>query len=124
MNESLANCPRPDASADALAAAAQKAVQATIQAGAAALIAEPWRVERIIRGAETMTFQELAREVARRRALPPPADFNRALALAQLARALQRPGFAACWSERLRLNGPHHCVTQRKLAASSTSPPL
>ena len=33
--------------------------------GRAILIAEPWRVARIIRGAETMTFDELAAEIAR-----------------------------------------------------------
>jgi hypothetical protein len=32
--------------------------------------------------------------------LPPAADFNRALALKQLARALDEPGFAAAWSRR------------------------
>jgi hypothetical protein len=81
---------------------AEKAIQAAIQAGAAILAVEPWRVARIIRGADGMTFQELASEASRRRALPPPADLNRALALAQLLCALERPGFAACWAEHAR----------------------
>ena len=81
---------------------AEKPIQSAIQAGAAILAVEPWRVGRIIRGADGMTFQELATEASRRRALPPPADLNRALALAQLICALERPGFAACWAEYAR----------------------
>jgi hypothetical protein len=81
---------------------AEKAIEAAIQAGAAILAGEPWRVARIIRGADGMTLQELAAEVSRRRALPPSSDFNRALALAQLSCALNRPGFAAGWAEHAR----------------------
>lgn len=82
----------------ALASSASAAVEAIIEAGAARLIAEPWRVNRIICGAERLTLEQLRTKLAWRRALPPPADFNRALALAQLARALDEPSFAATWS--------------------------
>jgi hypothetical protein len=79
---------------------AASAVEAIVEAGAGLLIAETWRVARIIRGADRLTFEDLAAEIARRRALPSPADFNRALALAQLARAVERPAFAASWTRR------------------------
>ena len=89
----------------ALASRAAAAIEAVIEAGAARLIAEPWRVNRIIRGAEGLALEQLRAKIAWRRALPPPADFNRALALAQLARALDKPSFAATWSsERTRSN--------------------
>jgi hypothetical protein len=83
-----------------LASLASNAVESAVRAGAALLLAEPWRVSRIIRGAEALTLEDLLAEVARRRRLPPAADFNRALALKQLARALDEPGFAAAWSRR------------------------
>jgi hypothetical protein len=86
-----------------LAGRAAGAVGAIIDAGAKLLIAEPRRVGRVIRGAEQMTLDELAAEAARRRVGPPPADFNRALALAQLARALETPDFAAAWARRIAL---------------------
>ncbi len=85
-----------------LAFGAAAAVEAIVETGAALLIAEPWRASRIVRGAESLSFEALRREVARRRALPPPADFNRALALAQLARALDREAFAAAWARSRR----------------------
>jgi hypothetical protein len=84
--------------AQPFAAEAASAVEAVVEAGAKRLIAEPWRVARIVRGAEAMTFQELAAEAARRRALPPNPDFNRALAFAQLSRALKSPAFAASFA--------------------------
>jgi hypothetical protein len=90
----------------ALASRAAAAIEALIEAGAARLIAEPWRTNRIIRRAEGMTHDQLRTEVARRRALPPPTDFNRALALAQLARALDQPGFAAAWSSSRATSRP------------------
>jgi hypothetical protein len=109
---------------------ASGAVEAVVRAGARLLAAEPWRVGRIIRGADALTLQELAAEVARRGRLPPAKDFNRALALKQLTRALQQPEFIAGWSAwRANAESPgaggstHSCLTQRKLAASSTSPP-
>jgi hypothetical protein len=80
------------------------AIDAVIEAGATTLVAEPWRADRIVRGAERLTLDELAKEAARRRALPPPADFNRVLALAQLSRALEKSAFARSWgAQRLRL---------------------
>jgi hypothetical protein len=81
---------------------AENSIETVIQAGATILAVEPWRIARIIRSADGMTFQELATEVSRRRALPPSADFNRILALAQLACALERPGFAASWAKHAR----------------------
>ncbi|HLW90324.1 MAG TPA: hypothetical protein VKS78_03355 [Roseiarcus sp.] len=81
---------------------AKAAVEAVIVAGAKLLIEEPWRVSRIIRGADAMTFPELAAETKRRRALSSPADFNRALALGQLARALEAPAFVVAWRKRAR----------------------
>jgi len=86
--------------AETYAAEAAGAVEAIVDAGAKLLIAEPWRASRIVRGAGDMTFQELAAEAARRRALPMNADFNRALALAQLSRALKSPAFAASFAAR------------------------
>jgi len=77
---------------------AAAAVEAVVATGAALLVAEPWRASRIVRGAESMPLDALRAEVARRRALPPPADFNRALALAQLVRALDDEAFAAAWA--------------------------
>ena len=81
-----------------LASRATAAVEAVIEAGAALLIAEPWRVNRIIRGAEGLTLEQLRAKIAWRCAPPSPADFNRALALAQVARALDEPSFATMWS--------------------------
>lgn len=83
-----------------LAIRAAAAVEAIVETGAALLIDEPWRASRIIRDAESLSFEALRNEVARRRALPPPADFNRALALAQLSRALNLEAFAAAWALR------------------------
>src|SRR5581483_9877427 len=80
-----------------LAVRAAAAVEAIVETGAALLVAEPWRANRIVRGADGLSLEALRNEVARRRARPPPADFNRALALAQLARALDRDAFAAAW---------------------------
>lgn len=97
---SLSGPPVPLASAERYDAAAASAIEAIIEIGARLLIAEPWRVARIIRGAHAMTYSELTAEAARRRALPPPSDFNRALALAQLARALEAPSFAAAFASR------------------------
>jgi hypothetical protein len=82
------------------AAEGRAAIEAIVEAGARLLIDEPWRVGRIIRGADGMTLRQLADEATRRRALAPPTDFNRALALAQLNRALEAPRFALAWSER------------------------
>jgi hypothetical protein len=88
--------PAPQFNGD-FASRAAEGVEAVIEAGAALLVAQPWRVNRIIRGAESLSFDELAGEAARRRALPPSSDFNRALALAQLGRALKRPAFQEAW---------------------------
>jgi hypothetical protein len=77
---------------------AASAVAAVIDAGAKVLVAEPWRAERIIGGAEDMTFHELSAQFPRRRA--PFADLNRAIAFAQLGRALASPSFRSAWDAR------------------------
>jgi hypothetical protein len=79
------------------AATADSALASVIDAGAAILLEQPWRVARVIRGARAMTFDQLA-EAARRPRATPPADFNRAIALAQVARALKSPAFRAAWA--------------------------
>jgi hypothetical protein len=103
------------AGARALASCAAAAVEAVIEAGAARLIAEPWRVSRIIRGADGLSLEQLRIAVRRRRALP-YADFNRALAFAQLARALDQPSFAAAWSSNRTRSDP---PTRQILPAST-----
>jgi hypothetical protein len=90
--------PDPSLLGSRTAALASGAVAAVIDAGAKILIAEPWRAARIIRGAEALTFDELATHFARRRAAP-FADFNRAIAFAQLGRALESPYFRTAWDE-------------------------
>lgn len=77
---------------------ASEAFGAVVEAGVAVLLAEPWRIARIIRGAQTMTLHELAAEIARKRRAGPPVDINRAIAFAQLARAAKSPGFAEIWA--------------------------
>jgi hypothetical protein len=85
-----------DAQATTLAASA---VAAVIDAGAKILVAEPWRAGRIMAGAEEMTFDELSAQFARRRRAP-FADLNRAIAFAQLGRALASPSFRRAWDAR------------------------
>ena len=82
----------------ALAASAKNAVAAAVDFGAEILVREPWRVARIIRRADEMTIEELARHTARRR-LTPPADLNLAIAIAQLSAALASPRFRAAWAD-------------------------
>jgi hypothetical protein len=81
-------------------ALAAKALAAIVETGASILVAEPWRVARIIRGADDMSIHELAAQLARRRRAGPPADLNRAIALAQLALVLKSPGFCTMWAAR------------------------
>jgi hypothetical protein len=81
------------------AAPASSAVAAVIEAGARLFIAQPWRVARVVRGADAMTVAELCAQMARRRRSGPPADLNLAIALAQLSLALQAPAFAAAWAD-------------------------
>ena len=80
-----------------LAAPAFSALVAIIEAGGEILIAQPWRVARIIRKADVMTIDEVASHVARRRRAGPLADLNTAIALAQLSHALKSPRFRAAW---------------------------
>ena len=72
------------------------ALAAVIEAGAKILVAEPWRAGRIMPGAADMTFDELLSAFARRRAAP-LVDINRAIAFAQLARALESFRFRTAW---------------------------
>jgi hypothetical protein len=88
----------PVADLPAVALAADK-IAAIIEAGVRTLVAEPWRVARIVRAADEMTIDELAAQMARRRRAAPPADLNRAIALAQLSRALNSPQFRAAWAK-------------------------
>ncbi|WP_158815343.1 hypothetical protein [Methylocapsa sp. S129] len=81
------------------AALASDAVASIIEAGGRVLIAQPWRVARIVRGADAMTIDALASHMARRRRAGPPADLNLAIALAQLALAIASPRFRAAWAE-------------------------
>jgi hypothetical protein len=83
--------------ADALEPIAANALAAIIEAGVQALIAEPWRVGRIIGGAQNLDMDALAARTARRRRAA-PADLNQAIALAQLSRALQSPLFRNAWT--------------------------
>ena len=87
------------------AASASAALAAAIEAGARLFIAEPWRVGRLIRGADTMTVGELRAHVERRGRAGAPADLNQAIALAQLRLALEAPTFEAAWSGWLSCRG-------------------
>jgi hypothetical protein len=81
--------------------AAADALTAIVRAGARVLEREPWRVMRIVRGADSMSMAQLGAELARRRRAGPPSDLNVAIALAQLHTALQTPEFALAWSQWL-----------------------
>jgi hypothetical protein len=87
----------PAPAPDDLDALARCAVASVVHAGASILGREPWRVARIVRGAEAMTIGEIRAHGARRRRGAPPADLNLAIALAQLSLALAAPSFEAVW---------------------------
>jgi hypothetical protein len=89
----------PPAAADDLQRAACEAVAAIVEAGARSLTAQPWRVRRVIGGADTLSFDELAARVAQRGCAARPSDPNPAIALAQLNRALHSPSFRAAWAD-------------------------
>jgi hypothetical protein len=98
MPTAASACDR-DLSLDRVCAArADDALAAVVAAGAGSLIAEPWRVARIIGGADAMTIDELTRQAARRRRTGPSGDLNVAVALAQLNFALASPCFRAAWT--------------------------
>jgi hypothetical protein len=84
---------------DDLGPIASRAIAAIVEEGAGILAAQPWRVGRIIGGAEAMTIDELAARIVSRGVAGAPADFNRALALAQLGLALKSPRFRAAWAD-------------------------
>jgi hypothetical protein len=107
--------------ADDLESVAANALAATIDAGAQALIAEPWRVGRIIGGAQHLTIDELAARTARRRRAA-PADLNQAIALAQLSRALKSPLFRDAWTNwRMGAAGERALTSDAALPGSHTS---
>jgi hypothetical protein len=87
------------AAAEPHRATASDAIAAIVDAGARALIAEPWRAGRIIRETHELTIDELAAQAAHRRRAGPPADLNQAIALAQLILALKSPRFCAAWTD-------------------------
>jgi hypothetical protein len=111
----------PNRGADALEPIAANALAAIIDAGAQALIAEPWRVGRIIGGAQNLDIDELAARTARRRRAA-PADLNRAIALAQLSRALKSPLFRDAWTNwRVGAAGEQARASGLATRASNTS---
>ena len=83
-----------------VAALASDAVTAVIETGAKILLAQPWRVARIVRGADEMTIDELTAHLRRRGRGGPPADLNLAIAVAQLSLALKSQRFQAVWASR------------------------
>ena len=97
MRPPIRPTPTRNAGIDAVEPVAANALAAIIDAGAQALIAEPWRASRIIRDAEYLTIDELDARMARRRRAA-PADINQAIALAQLSRALKSPLFRRRWT--------------------------
>jgi hypothetical protein len=101
----------PDAAA--LAPIAANALAAIIDAGAQALIAEPWRAGRIIGGAQHLDIDALAARTARRRRAA-PADLNQAIALAQLSRALLSPLFRSAWTN-WRMGGTRERASETDL---------
>jgi hypothetical protein len=106
--------------AAALEPIAANALAAIVDAGARALIAEPWRASRIIRGAQHLSIEELAAQAARRRRAA-PAVLNQAIALAQLSRALQSPLFRDAWTKwRKGAEGERPCTSDARLPALNT----
>jgi hypothetical protein len=107
--------------ADALEPIAANALAAIIDAGVQALIAEPWRVGRIIGGAQNLDIDALAARTARRRRAT-PADLNQAIALAQLSRALKSPLFRSAWANwRIGAAGEQAQASGLAARASNTS---
>jgi hypothetical protein len=93
--KSILSEPRED---EIFAAAAARSIATLVEAGARILAEEPWRVSRILPGADGMTIEELVGQVARRCRAGAPADLNRAIALAQLRVALQSAQFPSVWA--------------------------
>ena len=99
MPNAPVNCTDADRNPGAdLEPLAANALAAIVDAGAKALIAEPWRASRIIRGAQHLSIEELAAQATRRRRAA-PSDLNQAIALAQLSRALQSTLFRDAWTK-------------------------
>ena len=80
------------------AAASARALAAVVEAGAKILIEEPWRVSRILPAADQMTIEDLVGQIAGSSRAGPPADLNRAIALAQLHVALKSARFHLAWT--------------------------
>jgi len=77
---------------------AQSTVNDIVSAGAGEFVRNPWRVRRLIANADMMGVAELRQAVKDRGRVRRPVDMNTALALAQLARALDNPEFEAAWA--------------------------
>lgn len=80
-----------------MATAATSAIEAVIAHGAEILVAEPWRADRVFRGASHMTAREV--ELTCNRLLGHCRDTNRALALLQLRRAGDSPEWGPAWAQ-------------------------
>jgi hypothetical protein len=89
--------PSPAPASDQFETRAAGALAAVVRSGARILEDEPWRIARIVRGADAMTIAELRAHVERRRRAGLPADHNLAIALAQLSLALEAPTFDEIW---------------------------
>jgi hypothetical protein len=76
----------------------QSTINDIVSAGAREFVWQPWRVRRLIANADMMGVAELRQAVKDRGRLRRPVDMNTALALAQLARALDNPGFESAWA--------------------------
>ena len=95
MQKIVASQARED---EAFAATATGSLAEIVEAGARILIGEPWRVSRIVPGADAMTIDDLVAQVARRCSAGAPADIDRAIALAQLHAALRSSRFHSAWA--------------------------
>lgn len=82
---------------DEIAVAAKAQVDRDIARGVAALIREPWRANRILPHATSMSVGALMIELARR--LPHATDLNRKIGMLQLRTAFAVPEFLAAWEQ-------------------------
>jgi hypothetical protein len=78
-----------------IAIAAKAQVDRDIARGVVELCCEPWRANRVVPHATSMSLSALAVNVARR--LPGAADFNRRMGLLQVRAALATEAFQDAW---------------------------
>jgi hypothetical protein len=83
---------------ETFAAAAASSLAAVVEAGVKILIEQPWRVARIVPGADRMTIDGLVGHIARRGRADAAAEFDRSIALAQLHAALKSRRFHLAWA--------------------------